>query len=394
MGKDLKGKELGVGLSQRKDKRYQARFTRRNGQRIEKNFPKLTEARNWLNEQKHLDTIIDTGDMTVDEWYEYWINNFKTGFVKDNTIRNYKIRYNQNIKKEIGKMKLSDVKQLDCQRILNKMSGKYAYGSIKLTRATLCLLFESAVENNYILKNPSDGLKIKQDKNEDYEDSETSEARVLTKTEQEIFKEYAEKTFYSNAYCLVLETGLRLGEISGLRWEDIDFDRNFLCVKRTVHYDKEKGGFYFGTPKSKSSKRKIPLTKEAVNILKKQKEIQNRLHYRCKNWNDTWDGLVFTTRNGNPVGYASFRDSIIRIVNTINCDRKCCSPDGKYEEFKHMGMHSLRHTFATRAIENGVQPKTLQKILGHSSLSITMDLYVHITDEQSYLEMEKMNIAI
>ena len=82
---------------------------------------------------------------------------------------------------------------------------------------------------------------------------------------------------------------------------------------------------------------------------------------------------------------------MIRIVNNINIDRRCSSEDGNYEEFKHVYMHALRHTFATRCIECGIQPKTLQRILGHSTLFLTMDLYVHVTDEQSALEMQKLN---
>lgn len=391
MGKDLKGKELGVGLNQRKDKRYQARFTKQNGQRVEKNFPKLTEARAWLNEQRYLDTMLTTGDMTVDEWYEFWIENYKEGIVKDNTTKNYKQRYQYNIKDSIGNMKLCDVKQLHCQRLLNDMfaSGKYSHGTMELVQITLHAIFKGAVENNYINKNPAEGLKLQ------YRSSdEDEERRVLTREEQKIFKEYAKNTLYSNAYCLVLETGLRVGEIGGLQWNDIDFDNRCLHVKRTMLQDKKKGGFYYGTPKTKQSKRTIPLTNEAVFILEEQKKLQNKLKMKSNDWNEKWNGLVFTTVNGNPVGASTFRTMMIRIVNNINFDRKYNSEDNDYEEFKHTYMHSLRHTFATRAIENGVQPKTLQKILGHSTISVTMDLYVHVTDEQSFLEMEKMNVAI
>ena len=123
MGKDLKGKELGVGLNQRKDKRYQARFTKSNGQRTEKNFSKLNDAKTWLSEQKYLDSILSGGgeNMTVDDWYNFWIDNFKEGIVKDNTSKNYRNRYNFNIKKEIGSMKLCEVKQIHCQKLLNNM---------------------------------------------------------------------------------------------------------------------------------------------------------------------------------------------------------------------------------------------------------------------------------
>ena len=82
------------------------------------------------------------------------------------------------------------------------------------------------------------------------------------------------------------------------------------------------------------------------------------------------------------------------MVNNINKDREAEMLGQEYETFEHCYMHSLRHTFATRCIEKGVQPKTLQKILGHSSLKMTMDLYVHVTDEHISCELEKMNMAI
>jgi len=389
MGKDLKGKELGVGLSQRKDGRYSARFTKKNGNRLEKTFFKVVEAREWLSEQKYLDSTIGTGDMLVDDWYKFWIANYKEGIVANNTTKIYKNRYNANIKKEIGNMKLCDVKQLHCQRILNDMfeNGRYSFGTMELTQITLHAIFKGAIENGYLFRNPAEGLKLKRR-------DEEEERRVLTRDEQRTFKEYAKDSLYSNAYCLVLETGLRAGEIGGLQWEDIDFENKVLYVKRTILQDPKKGGFFYGTPKTKQSKRKIPLTNEAISILKNQKILQNKLRLKSKDWNTSWDGLVFTTINGNPVGSSTFRMMMIRIVNNINLDRKCSSEDGTYEEFKHAYMHALRHTFATRCIENGVQPKTLQKILGHSTLAVTMDLYVHVTDEHIFEEFEKMNQVI
>lgn len=391
MGKDLKGKELGVGLSQRKDKRYQARFTNSNKTRIEKNFTKISDARAWLNEQKYLDSLIkDGGNMTVDEWYNFWIENFKQGFVKENTLKNYALRYKYNIKKEIGYMKLCDVRQINCQKVLNKMfeSKMYSNGTIEQTSITLHALFKSAVENEYILRNPASGLKIKKIKDMD----EDSERRVLTRAEQKIFSEYSKNTLYYNAFMLVLETGMRAGEIGGLKWEDVDFDDKFLNVKRTLLQAKKMGGFYFGDPKTKTSKRKIPLTNKAVQILKDQQELQQKLKFNSSCWHEEWDGLVFTTINGNPVGASTFRNMMIRIVNNINKDREYKNKN--YEKFEHCYMHSLRHTFATRCIEFGMQPKTLQKILGHSSIQITMDLYVHVVDDQLMNEIEKINIAI
>ena len=137
--------------------------TDKNGKRREKNFQKKTEAQEWLNEQRYLDNRLDSGDMTVNEWYEFWINNYKEGVVKDNTVRNYRQRYQFNIKKEIGNMNLKDVKQSHCQLILNDMAkdGQYSYGTMELTQITMHAIFKGALENDYILKNPAEGLKIK-----------------------------------------------------------------------------------------------------------------------------------------------------------------------------------------------------------------------------------------
>lgn len=389
MGKDLKGKELGMGLCQKKDGRYSARFTRRDGSRKEKNFTKVTDAREWLSEQKYLDNTIGTGDMTVDDWYRHWITDFKKDVVAENTLKSYSTRYKVNVKDSIGKMKLCDVKQIHCQRILNEMyeCAEYAQGTMEQTQITMHAIFKGAIENGYLYRNPAEGLKIKKRDNE-------VERRVLTREEQREFVEYARDTLYGNAYRLVLQTGLRAGEIGGLKWSDIDFERKTIFVQRTLLQQKSKGGFYFGAPKSRDSKRIIPLTDEALFILNSQKIKQKKLRAKSKQWDNTWDGLVFTTVNGKPVGSSTFRSMMIRVINNINFDRKLNANEKDYNEFKHAYMHSLRHTFATRCVENGMNPKALQKILGHSTLAVTMDIYVHLTDDQRHIEMEKMNVAI
>ena len=393
MGKDLKGKELGVGLSQRKDGRYQARFTTPSNKRIEKNFNRLVDARNWLSEEKYKSKLINDCNITVDEWYNIWITTYKEGIVADNTTKTYKDRYSYNIKKKIGDIPLNKVRHVQCQQILNDMydDGKDSYGTMNLTMITLHAIFKDAVENGYISTNPTDNLKLKKRFTDNEEDTER---RVLTREEQKVFTQYSEKSIYHNAFSLVLETGLRVGEIGGLKWDDIDFDMGFLYVKRTLLQNKEKGGFYFGNPKSKTSKRKVPLTERAKAILENQRQLQFKLKKQSRQWDNSWEELVFTTTNGKPVGYSTFQTTITRMINNINKDREAEKLGQEYETFEHCYMHSLRHTFATRCIEKGVQPKTLQKILGHSSLKMTMDLYVHVTDEHISCELEKMNMAI
>lgn len=249
--------------------------------------------------------------------------------------------------------------------------------------------------NEYIIKNPvNETVHLPYSEDED----DFNEKRVLTVNEQIEFSEYATNRMYNNAYQLVLQTGLRVGEIGGLKWEDIDLIDKTLYVRRTLHENKNRGGFYFGKPKSKSSKRTVPLNKEALDILRSQKSFQMKMKCKSSNWteNDEWQNLVFTTINGNPVGASTFNTMIKRIVNNINADREAVSKinNTTYNRFEKFTMHSLRHTFATRAIESGIKPKVLQKILGHSSITITMDLYVHVTDDEFKTEIEKLSSSL
>lgn len=164
MGKDLKGKELGVGICQRKDGLYTARFvSKRTGKSIQKYFPKLQECRKWYADAKFEDEhggINASGDMTVTAWFDYWIENIKGDSIRPNTIRNYKERFEHNIKKCIGNMILSEVKPMHCQNVLNQMKDDYKSSTIYQTRITLYCMFSDAVENDVIYKNPvTKGIK-------------------------------------------------------------------------------------------------------------------------------------------------------------------------------------------------------------------------------------------
>ena len=373
MGKDLKGKELGVGISQQSDKLYVARFTDKFGIRKTKRFKKLQECRQWIADasyiSKHSD-IENASDILVDTWYEYWIG-IKKQTVRPNTVRNYSERYERNIKGIIGKKLLSEVKPIHCQKIFSDMAEQgYKTTTIYQTRITLYNMLEFAKENDVILSNPCK-KSVKSDI------GKPSEKKVaLTIDEQRKFLMAATGQSYENQYKFILQTGLRTGELVGLKWDDIDFGKRTVTISRTMEYRYKVGEWRVGPPKSKSGYRTIPLTDEAIRILKDQKEKNSKI----KVINIEWRDQVFLSRKGEPVKNSTYDTALFKI-----CDKA---------EIRKFCMHILRHTFATRCIEAGMIPKTLQKILGHSNIGITMNLYVDATEEEKTKEMELVAEAL
>ena len=139
MGKNLKGKECGKGISQRKDGWYTARFTDQWGCRKEKLFRTLPEARNWLEDARYADKrlgVFAPTDMTVDAWFDYWIEHV-VGNRRPNTIRNYRERYKQNIQPVMGRIPLAELKPMHCQMVLNRMEKEWALCFV-LRLITIC----------------------------------------------------------------------------------------------------------------------------------------------------------------------------------------------------------------------------------------------------------------
>lgn len=374
MGKDLKGKSLGVGICQRKDGLYYGRFvSKRTGKSVEKYFKKLQDCRQWYADARFNDEhggIDASGDMTVTAWFEYWIANIKGDSIRPNTIRNYKERFEHNIKGCIGNMLLSDVKPMHCQNVLNQMKDDYKTSTIYQTRIALYCMFADAVENDVILKNPvTKAVKYNIGK-------EPKKVRALTIEEQKKFLEVAQGTSNYNQFAFLLQTGLRTGELIGLKWSDIDFKKKVIHIQRSMEYRYSVGEWRIGEPKSKSGYRDVPLTEEAISILKNQREKLKTIKVINMDFKD----FVFLCRKGEPTKNSAYDTTLFKLCDKAGIER--------------FSMHVLRHTFATRCIEADMRPKTLQVILGHSSVGITMNLYVHVTEDEKAKEVEKIERAL
>ena len=373
MGKDLKGKELGEGIVQRSNGTYQARFVDKFGKRRQKKSKKLQEVRQWLADATYIDKHSDldqAGDMLVDAWFEYWIG-IKKQTVRPNTVRNYTERYERNIKCVIGSKLLTDVKPIHCQRIFSKMAEEgYKTTTIYQTRIALYNMLEFAKENDVLINNPCK-KSVKSDMGKPSEKKE-----ALTIDVQKKFLEAVVGYSYENQYRFVLQTGLRTGELAGLKWSDIDFKNRTMKIERTMEYRYSVGEWRVGPPKSKSGYRTIPLTDEAIRILENQKLKNGSLKLVPIEWKDT----VFLCRKGTPVKNSTYDTGLFKYCDRIGIPR--------------FSMHVLRHTFATRCIEGGMKPKTLQKILGHSNIGITMNLYVHITEDEKHREIDLVADAL
>ena len=369
MGKNLNGNELGKGLTQEKTGLYLARYVDRNGKRQSKRFKKLQEARKWLADSIFLDEHSNPmypGNMTCNAWFATWIEMKKTS-VRPGTIEVYTSYYNNTVKDIIGDMQLSDVKPIQCQMILSKMAERgYHQGTIKHTRIVLYGMFEAARENDIIISNPMKrSLKIEIGK-----PAKVREALSL-EDQKKLFKTLIGHK-YENQYCFAMQTGLRVGELVGLKFEDADLKNRTLRIRRTMKYDHTSKEWRSGPPKSAAGNRTIPLTDLAIDILKKQKEQNSKLKVVPLEFRE----YVFIDESGL-IKYGSYDSALGWVCKKIG--------------IKPITMHNLRHTFATRCVQSGMAPKTLQTILGHSTINVTMDLYVHTTEEEKFREIDKVS---
>lgn len=312
------------------------------------------------------------GDITLDKYFAEWLE-AKRIDTKGNTLKTYTSNYKKHIGPRIGNRKIKDIERREVQELQREISKELAPATTNLALKTLRAILSDAVKDDIITKNPAGGIKALKTETKATE----TYHRALTEQEQADFMQEIKQDYYYSFVALMITTGLRIGEVSALTWQDIDYKAGVIHINKTMSFN-EAGGRIVGTPKTEASNRDIPLNDTIRRVI---------ADYR-KTYGDI---LPFTTSRvfSTPRGRAVENITIIRAIN--NALKRLESKGVHIDRFTP---HAFRDTFATRYIEQGGTPQTLKTILGHNSLAITMDLYAHVLPNTKAEEMAKIIINI
>ena len=327
-----------------------------------------------LSELNH-GVFVEPSKITVNEWLDIWLHDYKPQSVKRTTLQIYDSRAENHIRPFIGHIKMQDLRRETIQGLINELSRKYAAETVKGIYITLHAALEQARKNSLIYVNCASGIVLpKPDK---------SRVQAFTIEEQRRFMEAAKRSYMGDMFLLDLGTGLRIGELISLTWNDIDLENGVLRVNRTLNIIKSSEDSHnkwlktFGTPKTASSVRSIPLLPYITDLLKsarkKQDEKKDVLHYEDNN-------LVFSTRSGKPLDPRNMQ----RVFQSVL----------KQAGLSGFHIHCLRHTFATRGLEQGIELRVLQELLGHSTVKITADLYTHVLPDMKKDSIMKLKDSL
>ena len=360
--------KIRAGYTRRKNGSLQRQFTV-NGKRytVYGNTYKECEAKE-RSKRDELTLGLIGSDITLDEYYDIWKNR-RMGTIKPSTHRNDESIYINNIKDRLGNKKLRDITRNDVFKLQSSLTAKGLNASTNnLVLVVLKCIMKSAVMDDIIIKSPCNG--VKQLRSSEPEARNTVH-RALTEEELSVFFEHATNSMYYNLLRFMLMTGVRAGEACALQWKDVDWDNGVLHITKT--FSLTQNGYIVNSPKTKTSKRDIPINKPIREILHDQSHLGIGLGFPTNKNN-----FVFNNRRGEFIRPCTAN-------NAINSALSNCARAGK--PIEKFSSHAFRDTFATRAIEAGMKPETLQGILGHADISLTMNLYYHLSEEKKREEM-------
>ena len=394
--KDNKKRVLKEGEYQRSNGSFEFRWRDKMGKRHSVYAKTLDELR-----EKELDVLRDTLDginvdvknLTINDLYNKW-KTLKKG-LKDNTFSNYKYSYEQFVEPKFGRIKLSELKRTDVRAFYNYLADErhIKVNSIDCIHTVLHQVLELAVEDDYLRYNPSDNA-LKELKRAHSSDFDTR--RALTLEEQQIFEDYlagsAKYAHWLPIFTVMLWTGMRVGELTGLRWEDVDFEENTISVNHTLVYfsrGKQNGcTFAVNTPKTEAGKRTIPMLPKVKEALLKEKAYQEEVGISSKAEVDGFSDFIFVNRFGNVQHQGTLNKALKRIIRDCNYELLDNSGGKEVTTLPNFCNHSLRHTFTTRMCEAGVNIKAMQDILGHADVETTLGIYADATKDLKSKEMK------
>ena len=315
--------------------------------------------------------IEEVSKLTVAEYIDRWLKVYKAKSVKPSTYDRMENTFIYHVRDSIGYIQVGNINSIDIQNLINEKSEFLSYSSVKKIQELLNACFKQAEIIGDIRRNPMLGVTMPLKKTMNIA---TKEVEIYTEDDIQKITETINRTFtdkcklyrYSPIFILMFNTGLRMGEVLALTWDCINFDNKTLRVKETMSYVKSRKNsdkartILFSDPKTVNSSRIVPLNEKSINALSeilRRNEVQNvKTNY------------VVSNLNGSYVLPRNFSLAFERVCNRSDVIFK--------------GVHATRHTFASNAIRLGIEVKVVSEILGHSSIQITYNKYVHIIQEQ------------
>lgn len=394
--KDSKGRVLKENESQRKDSTYCYRWRTSDHKRhvvYARTLEELREKEQAVLRDKSDGIRTDAQKVTLNDIFDLW-KQLKKG-LKENTFQNYIYMYEQFVRDDLGQHKITNLKRSDIRRFYNRLIDNRCLkiSTVDNIHTVLHQVIDIAVEDGYLRNNISDNAlkELKQSRN-----LFTEKRKALTLQEQEIFLNYLQSSkMYSHWYpifALMLGTGLRVGEATGLTWNDVDLENNTLSVNHTlVYFNHDKGGCYFGvnTPKTRAGERTVPIIESVREAILQEKEYQDSVGIKCNVRIDGFTDFIFVNRFGNTQHQGTLNKALRRIIRDCNQEiLDKAKDDKKVVLLPKFSCHTLRHTFTTRLCESGMNIKVIQSVLGHADISTTLDIYADVTKDLKKSEMQ------
>jgi len=370
MAKRSKRRGRGEGsITKRADGRYMARLQVDGERRAVYGDTREEAARGLRRLQEARDKALPVPDgrETVETFITDWLAS-EANRLRPTTHTRYETLMRLHVIPTLGAVRLVKLTPHEVQRLYDERSASgLSPTTVHHIGAVLHKALEQAMRWGKVFRNVCDLV--------DAPPIRRTDIRTLSADEARRFLACAHNDRFHPLYVVALTTGMRQGELLALRWRDVSLDKCTLQVRGTLHWTKG-GGFRVDEPKTKSSRRLIQLTDDAVEALRRQRVRQNGERLLSgKFWED--HGFVFSNHVGRP-------------TDPANLVRRSFKPLLKVAEVSDIRFHDLRHTAATLLLEQGVHVKYVSEMLGHSSIAITLDLYSHVTPSMHHEAKQTM----